>query len=121
MVYIHTVFFICLSVSAKKRPGFLSQKPGRSYTLLVLSQALTPLLAGVLDCSLSSGEAGNGHTEGRAADVVQTNIVAELHARGIAAVLTADLLLMETEESALFFAGQRQIWQKEWKIQARLQ
>ena len=29
--------------------------------------------------------------------------------------------LMETEESALFFAGQRQIWQKEWKIQARLQ
>ena len=31
------------------------------------------------------------------------------------------ILLMETEESALFFAGQRQIWQKEWKIQARLQ
>ena len=52
MVYIHTVFFICPSVSAKNRPGFLSQKPGRSYTLLVLSQALTPLLAGVLDRSL---------------------------------------------------------------------
>ena len=52
MVYIHTAFFICPSVSAKNRPGFLSQKPGRSYTLLVLSQALTPLLAGVLDRSL---------------------------------------------------------------------
>ena len=53
MVYIHTAFFICPSVSAKNRPGFLLQKPGRSYTLSVLSQALTPLLAGVLDCSLS--------------------------------------------------------------------
>lgn len=52
MVYIHTVFFICPSVSAKNRPGFLSQKPGRSYTLLVLSQALTQSLAGVLDSSL---------------------------------------------------------------------
>ena len=39
-------------MSAKNRPGFLSQKPGRSYTLLVLSQALTQLLAGVLDRSL---------------------------------------------------------------------
>lgn len=29
MVYIHTVFFICPSVSAKNRPGFLLQKPGR--------------------------------------------------------------------------------------------
>ena len=28
---------------------FLLRKPGRSYTLLVLSQALTPLLAGILD------------------------------------------------------------------------
>ena len=90
MVYIHAAFFICPSVSAKNRPGFLSQKPGRSYTLLVLSQALTPLLAGVLDRSLSSSQTCNGHTEGRAADVVQTNIVAELHARGVAAVLAAD-------------------------------
>ena len=32
----------------KKPSGFLSQKPGRSYTLLVLSQALTQYLAGVL-------------------------------------------------------------------------
>ena len=53
MVYIHIAFFIYPSVSAKNRPGFLFRKPGRSYTLLVLSQALTPLLAGVLDCSLS--------------------------------------------------------------------
>ena len=52
MVYIHTAFFICPSVSAKSRPGLLLRKPGRSYTLLVLSQALTRLLAGVLDRSL---------------------------------------------------------------------
>ena len=29
MVYIHTAFFICPSVSAKSRPGFLLRKPGR--------------------------------------------------------------------------------------------
>ena len=29
MVYIHTVFFICPSVSAKNRPGLLLRKPGR--------------------------------------------------------------------------------------------
>ena len=29
MVYIHTAFFICPSVSAKNRPGFLLRKPGR--------------------------------------------------------------------------------------------
>lgn len=29
MVYIHTAFFICPSVSAKNRPGFLFRKPGR--------------------------------------------------------------------------------------------
>ena len=52
MVYIHTAFFICPSVSAKNRPGFLFRKPGRSYTLFVLFQALTQLLAGVLDRSL---------------------------------------------------------------------
>ena len=48
------------------------------------------LFPGRLDRSLGGGEACNGHTEGRAADVVQTDVVAELHARGIAAVLTAD-------------------------------
>ena len=40
--------FLC----TKNRPGFLLRKPGRSYTSLVLSQALTRLLAGVLDRSL---------------------------------------------------------------------
>ena len=29
MVYIHTAFFICPSVSAKNRPGFLLWKPER--------------------------------------------------------------------------------------------
>ena len=29
MVYIHAAFFICPSVSAKNRPGFLFRKPGR--------------------------------------------------------------------------------------------
>ena len=29
MVYIHTAFFICPSVSAKNRPGLLLRKPGR--------------------------------------------------------------------------------------------
>ena len=53
MVYIHAAFFICPSVSAKNRPGFLLRKPGRLIYLLVLSQALTQLLAGVLDSSLS--------------------------------------------------------------------
>ena len=33
MVYIHTAFFICPSVSAKNRPGFLVQKPGRFILL----------------------------------------------------------------------------------------
>lgn len=37
-------FFFCI----KNRPGFLLWKPGRSYTLLVLSQALTQNVAGVL-------------------------------------------------------------------------
>ena len=38
MVYIHTVFFICPSVSAKNRPGFLLWKPERFvYFIGVLS------------------------------------------------------------------------------------
>ena len=45
-------FFICPSVSTKNRPGFLLRKPGRSFVLFVLFQALTQLLAGVLDSSL---------------------------------------------------------------------
>ena len=33
MVYIHAAFFICPSVSAKNRPGFLFRKPGRFIML----------------------------------------------------------------------------------------
>ena len=33
MVYIHTAFFICTSVSAKNRPGLLLRKPGRFIML----------------------------------------------------------------------------------------
>ncbi len=33
MVYIHTSFFICPSVSAKNRPGFLFRKPRRFIML----------------------------------------------------------------------------------------
>ena len=33
MVYIHTAFFICPSVSAKNRPGLLLRKPGRFIML----------------------------------------------------------------------------------------
>ena len=40
-------FLFCI----KSRPGFLLRKPGRSHTLLVLSQALTQNLAGVLNRS----------------------------------------------------------------------
>ena len=42
-------FLFCI----KSRPGFLLRKPGRSHTLLVLSQALTQYLAGGLDRRLS--------------------------------------------------------------------
>ena len=48
------------------------------------------LFPGRLNRSLRSGQTCDRHTEGRAADVVQTDVVAELNARGIAAVLTAD-------------------------------
>ena len=50
----------------------------------------TILLSGILDGSLGSSQTCDRHTEGRAADVVQTNIVAELDAGRIAAVLAAD-------------------------------
>lgn len=33
MVYIHTAFFICPSVNAKNRPGFLFRKPRRFIML----------------------------------------------------------------------------------------
>ena len=48
------------------------------------------LIPAVLDCSLSGSQTSDGHTEGAAGHVVQTDLVAELHGSGIAAVLTAD-------------------------------
>ena len=74
----------------KNRPGFHCGSRGGSFALFVLFQALTPLLAGIFDGSLSGSQTCDRHTEGRAADIVQTDIVAELHARGVAAVLAAD-------------------------------
>ena len=53
MVYIHTAFFHLPLREHKNRPGFLLRKPGQSFVLFVLFQALTQLLAGVLDSSLS--------------------------------------------------------------------
>ena len=50
----------------------------------------TILLSGIFDSSLSGSQTCDRHTERRAADVVQANIVAELDAGGIAAVLAAD-------------------------------
>ena len=57
MVYIHTAFFICPSVSAKNRPGFLFRKPRRFVCFIcAFSSAHAKPLAGVLDRSLSSGQ-----------------------------------------------------------------
>src|SRR5699024_3939160 len=44
----------------------------------------------IFERSLRGGQTGDGHTEGRAADVVQADVVAELDRRGVAAVLAAD-------------------------------
>ena len=46
-----------------------------------------------LDCSLSSSQTSNGNTEGRAGNVVQADLVAELNGHGVAAVLTADTVV----------------------------
>ena len=43
----------------------------------------------IFNCCLCGGQAGDGNTVGRAADVVQANVVAELDTAGIAAVLAA--------------------------------
>ena len=52
MVYIHTAFFIYPSVSVKNAPASCYRNRGGSLALFVLFQALTQLLAGVLDRSL---------------------------------------------------------------------
>ena len=48
------------------------------------------LLAGVLDSCLSSGQTCDGNAVRRAGNVIQANVVAELNAGGVAAVLAAD-------------------------------
>ena len=50
---------------------------------------LRDLSAWIFNCCLCGGQAGDGNTVGRAADVVQANVVAELDTAGIAAVLAA--------------------------------
>ena len=56
MVYIHTVFFHLPLRERKKPPRLpLSETEADHYALFVLSQALTRLLAGVLDRSLGAG------------------------------------------------------------------
>ena len=63
------------------------------------------LLAGVLDGSLSGSQAGDGHAEGGAGDIVQAHIVAELHGGGVAAVLAADAQLQVGAGLAAQLAG----------------
>ena len=48
-------FFICPSLSAKNAPASCYGNRGGSFALFVLFQALTRLLAGVLDRSLGAG------------------------------------------------------------------
>src|SRR5690606_32233280 len=55
-----------------------------------ISRSLSAGLARRLDIGLRRGQPGDGHPEGRAADVVHAHPVAELHRRRIAAVLAAD-------------------------------
>ena len=50
------------------------------------------LIPAVLDCSLGSRQAGDGHTEGAAGHIVQADLVAELDGHGVAAVLAADTI-----------------------------
>ena len=45
---------------------------------------------GCFNSSLSGGQTGDGHAERRATDVVQADVVAELDAAGVAAMLAAD-------------------------------
>ena len=51
------------------------------------------LIPAILDGSLSSSQTSNGNAEGRAGNVVQADLVAELDGHGVAAVLTADTVV----------------------------
>ena len=68
------------------------------------------LLAGVLDGSLGSSQTGNRNTEGRARDVVQAHVVAELDGAGVAAMLAADAQNdVGTGSAALFGSNLHQL------------
>ena len=54
------------------------------------SKSPTVLLARILDSGLGGSQTGDGHAEGRAADIVQANLVAELDTAGVAAMFAAD-------------------------------
>ena len=60
MVYIHTAFFICPSVSTKNRPGFLLRKPGR---LIMLYSCFLKLSRNYLRGFLMAAWAGAKITE----------------------------------------------------------
>ena len=83
------------------------RQEGRSLNFIQPYAGTRQLLAGVLDGSLSGGQTGDGHTEGRAADVVQADVVAELDRRGVAAVLAADAQAQVGTGSAAVGGSQR--------------
>ena len=64
------------------------------------------ILLGCIDGSLSSGQTCDGHAEGGAGDVVQTDLVAELNGGGITAVLTANTDVQLCIICAAILAGQ---------------
>ena len=61
-------------------------------------------LLAFFDCSLCGGEACDRNAEGRAGYVVEADLVAELNGNGVAAVLTADTLIVAriTAEVCIF-------------------
>ena len=63
---------------------------GYAYHGLLFYESLFPL---VFDSSLSGGESCDGNTERAAGNVAQTDVVAELHGGGVAALLAADAQL----------------------------
>ena len=73
---------------APKLPSSFSRK--RVEKRPATGRALGVSLLRVLDGGLCGGQTGDGDTEGRAGHVVETHLVAEGHAGGIAAVLAAD-------------------------------
>ena len=72
---------------------------------LLLGKILLVALFAVADGGLRGGKAGNRHTEGRAAYVVQTDLVAELDAFGFAAMLAGMPSLMSGRTSFADFTA----------------